>query len=60
MNNDFDEVDSMVEGDARKKQHTCPVCGRPVYYGITCSNYCADKAYRQWKTEQAHRHEEES
>ena len=37
------------QGIEMVNKRTCPQCDQVVYYGIYCSNVCADKGYRQWK-----------
>lgn len=27
---------------------TCGECGRTIYYGLYCSNDCADRSYARW------------
>ena len=32
-----------------REKRTCGWCDKPIYYGLMCSNECADKSYEQWK-----------
>lgn len=35
-----------------REDRRCPECDRPVYYGIFCSNRCADADYDRWVAKQ--------